>query len=165
MARVFLSLGSNLGDRSRNLEEAICLIGTIQRVRVVRASSFYEAEPWWGVTGQHGWYLNCAVEIETSIAPKRLLGLLQGIESQLGRVEKHSWFPRTMDIDILLYADRVVDSKDLQVPHLMMHERRFVLEPLAEIAPDLEHPVLYRKIRELLDEVEDSQTVLLYNRR
>src|SRR5207247_7057371 len=133
---------------------------------VVEASALYEPEAWESEPGQtlpeRFWDLNCAVVIETSLAPVDLLGRLQDIEVMLGRErpagtpEAGRFVRRTLDIDILFYGDRVVSVPDrLPVPHLLLHLRAFVLRPLAEVAPELEHPVLYKRVSELLDEVED----------
>jgi len=166
MARVFLSLGSNLGDRRRHLDEALRQLAACEAIRVVTCSHLYEREPWPGEPIERDrWYLSCAVEIETQLAPRRLLQLLQLIEAGAGR-ERHALPPGTpdqaLDIDILLYGDEVVSDYDLQIPHLLLHERRFVLAPLAEIAPEVEHPVLYRSIRDLLAETPDPGQVFLY---
>ena len=170
MARVYLSIGSNLGDRVALLRAAVARLRTAAQINFVTASALYETEPWESEPGQalheRHWYLNCAVVIETSLAPVDLLGRLQDIEAMLGRErpagtpEAERFVPRTLDIDILFYEDRVVSVPDrLQVPHLLLHERAFVLRPLAEVAPELEHPVLYKRVSELLDEVEDDHAV------
>lgn len=170
MARVYLSLGSNLGDRVDMLRAAVARLRALAGVAFMGASGLYETEPWESEPGrtpsEEQWYLNCAVAIETTLAPDELLSRLQEIETGLGRArppgtpEAARFAPRTLDIDILLYADRVISVPDrLHVPHLLLHERAFVLRPLAELAPELEHPTLYRTIRELLAEVEDEHVV------
>ena len=129
--RAFLGLGSNLGDRRRYLREAIePLTG------VVAISQAYETDPVGGPPGQDP-YLNCVVEIETTLTPRQLLGVCHRLESAAGRVRGERWGPRSLDVDILLVGDLHIDEPDLVVPHARMWERRFVLAPLAELAPDL----------------------------
>ena len=147
MKTAYLSLGSNLENREENLLRAIALLASPE-VRIVRQSSLYETEP--QELRNQPWFLNVAVEIETSLFPIQLLGRIHKIEKQLGRQRVVPKGPRTIDIDILLFGSFVIDTPQLQVPHPRMEERRFVLEPLAEIAPDLRHPVSRRTIRELL---------------
>jgi len=170
MARVYLSVGSNLGDRLQSLRVAIEQLRALQEVAFVAASPLYQTEPWEQVPGQppdpQHWYFNCVVVIETSLAPATLLEQLQSIEGALGRVrgpgthEDRRYEPRPLDIDILLYGDQVISaSEDLHVPHLLMHERAFVLRPLADLAPDLEHPILYQTIAQLLASLEDAHQV------
>ena len=171
MARVFLGLGSNVGDRLEQLRLAVELLSRCQGVRFVAASRLYETEPWDAppgrVVNRAQWFLNCVVEIETSLPPAALLAEMQAIEGRLGRVrsgapEAVRAEPRTMDIDILLYGDEVISApENLHIPHLFLHERAFVLRPLAELAPDVEHPVLYRTVLELLEELQDAHQVLL----
>jgi 2-amino-4-hydroxy-6-hydroxymethyldihydropteridine diphosphokinase len=147
MKTVYLSLGSNLGDREGYLRRAIARIGAAG-VRVLRVSSLYETEPL-EVRDQPR-FLNLVVEAETELFPKQLLARLLKIELDLGRRRGQPKGPRSIDIDILLYGRSVIESAELTVPHLRLAERRFVLEPLAELAPDLRHPVNYRTMRELL---------------
>ncbi|MDR5683119.1 MAG: 2-amino-4-hydroxy-6-hydroxymethyldihydropteridine diphosphokinase [Armatimonadota bacterium] len=150
--RVFLSLGSNLGDREANLRRAVALLSE-HGVAVVQRSAVYETAPV-GRTDQPP-FCNMVVEARTSLAPRALLERLQAIERTLGRVRAQRWGPRTIDIDILLYGDRAVAESDLQIPHPRMRDRAFVLVPLAAIAPDLELPDGTR-IAELLPRVGDQ---------
>lgn len=170
MTRVYLSLGSNLGDRLGVLRAAILRIREMADVRFIDASRLYEAEPWESEPGQpqarSQWYLNCAVAIETALTPEVLLDRLQGIETALGRTrpagtpEAGRFVPRTLDIDILLYGDRVISVSDrLHVPHLLLHERAFVLTPLADVAPDVVHPTIYQTIADLLRDLEDEHDI------
>ena len=151
----YLSLGSNLGDRAANLRAALARLSTLGSVRKV--SSFYETEPV-EVTDQP-WFLNCVVVLETDKPPRDLLQGTLAIEKQMGRQRTREKGPRTIDIDILLYGDRIVDEPGLNIPHPAMHERRFVLEPLAEIAPEIVHPRLKKTAREILDGLPAGQSV------
>jgi 2-amino-4-hydroxy-6-hydroxymethyldihydropteridine diphosphokinase len=170
VTRVYLSLGSNLGDRLAILRSAVRRLDALAAVRFVDASPLYEGEPWESepgkTAGEQRWYLNCVVAIETTLAPRALLAELQSIETYLGRVrppgtpEAQRFAPRTLDIDILFFGDQMLSAgDDLQIPHLLLAERGFVLRPLADLAPDLEHPALYRSIRDLLAELEDEHDV------
>jgi 2-amino-4-hydroxy-6-hydroxymethyldihydropteridine diphosphokinase len=154
---VYLSLGSNVGDRAANLSSAIAGLRALGEVGAV--SSFYETEPV-EFTAQP-WFLNCAVKLDTEKMPKQLLSGLLDIEQQMGRrrVREKKKGPRTIDIDILLFGNSIVETKGLTIPHPSMHERRFVLEPLAEIAGDVRHPVLKKTIRELRDALPMGQAV------
>lgn len=152
---VYLSLGSNVGERGANLKAAIDRLGRLGEV--VAVSSFYETEPV-EVTAQP-WFLNCAVKLDTEKMPRQLLNGVLDIERKMGRRRVQKKGPRIIDIDILLFGNSMVATKGLTIPHAAMHERRFVLEPLAEIAPQVRHPVFKRSVRELCDALPPGQTV------
>jgi len=152
---VYLSLGSNIDDRESHLRDAIGRLAT--EGRIVSVSSLYETEPV-EYTDQ-AWFLNCAVALETTETPEQLMATLLRIEQQMGRQRIRKKGPRTIDIDVLLFGDRVVDSPAVTIPHPAMSQRRFVLEPLAEIAPEARHPVLKKTIRELLAALPAGQAV------
>ena len=171
MSLVFVSIGSNLGDRLRLVQEAVRRLAAAVDIRVVETSRLYETEPWERAPGQipdrSDWFLNCVVAIETTLPPRALLERVQAIEAALGRIrepgqspEGERFVPRPLDIDILLYENQIISvADDLHIPHLLMHERAFVLRPLADLAPELEHPTLYRTMRELMAEFEDAHEV------
>ena len=154
-ANVYLGLGANLGDREKNLRMALDLIS--HRMRLGKTSSLYDTAPI-GDTKQPR-FLNMACQVNTMLPPPALLTLLQGFESMLGRLPHKSGAPRPIDIDILLYGDLHFTSLDLIIPHTRMHEREFVLAPLAEIAPDAVHPVLKKTVKELLAALPGRQDV------
>jgi 2-amino-4-hydroxy-6-hydroxymethyldihydropteridine diphosphokinase len=152
---VYLSIGSNIGDREAQLRKAA---GRLKEVgRITATSSFYETEPV-EFTAQ-AWFVNCAVALETDLSSQQLMVAILSIEEEMGRRRTQKKGPRSIDIDILLFGDEVVNSAELTIPHPAMHERRFVLEPLAEIASDVLHPILRKTIRELLDELPPGQVV------
>lgn len=151
----YLSLGSNVGDRQANLETAIEKLRRLGTVTAV--SSFYETEP--VEVHQQPWFLNCVVQLETEAMPRQLLARVLDIEKAMGRKRTQEKGPRNIDIDILLFARSVVEAKGLTIPHRAMHERRFVLEPLAEIAPEVRHPVLKKSAREMRDALPPGPTV------
>jgi 2-amino-4-hydroxy-6-hydroxymethyldihydropteridine diphosphokinase len=151
----YLSLGSNLGDRAANLKSAIDRLRDFGEV--VAVSSFYETEPVEVIA--QPWFLNCVVKLDTEKTPEQLLAGILAIEQEMGRERKQKKGPRTIDLDILLFGNSIVELPGLTVPHPAMHERRFVLEPLAEIAPEVRHPVLKKSILELRETLPTGQAV------
>jgi 2-amino-4-hydroxy-6-hydroxymethyldihydropteridine diphosphokinase len=151
----YLSLGSNVGDRSANLNAAIDRIASLGKV--IAVSSFYETEP--VEFAAQPWFLNCAVALDTEKMPRQLLAAILAIEKDMGRRRVQKKGPRTLDIDILLFGNSTIQAKGLTIPHPSMHERRFVLAPLAEIAAEARHPVFKRTIGELRDLLPAGQTV------
>ncbi|MCL4476074.1 MAG: 2-amino-4-hydroxy-6-hydroxymethyldihydropteridine diphosphokinase [Nitrospirae bacterium] len=149
MAVVHIGIGSNLGNRGENCLKALDLLSA-RGVIIRKRSSLHETEPW-GVLDQPK-FINMAAEGETALGPLKLLEVLKDIEAEAGRKESYRWGPRVIDLDILFYDDMVMDSPELKIPHPLMHEREFVLRPLAEIAPDKIHPVLKKTVKELLSE-------------
>jgi len=150
---VYLSLGSNIGDRAAHLRRALEQLATLGRL--VSISSFYETEPV-ELTDQ-SWFLNCSAALETLLAPSELMSRLLAIEQSMGRRRVQKKGPRIIDLDILLYGDDVVNTSEVTIPHPAMAHRRFVLAPLAEIAPEARHPVLRKTMRELLEELPSGQ--------
>lgn len=157
--RIYLCLGSNQGDRLQNLQRAIQELGGVG-VQVQRVSSFYKTEPVDFV--MQAWFLNCAVEAATELMPMQLLKAVKSVERALGRRPGVSKGPRPIDIDILLYENVIVRSAALAIPHERMHERRFVLVPLRELAPSVRHPVTRRTVTEMLHDLADSSQVVRY---
>ncbi len=148
MKTIYLALGSNIGDRAAILRDAITRLSSAG-VHVLRISPVYETEPV-GYTAQ-AWFLNLVVEAETALFPMQLLSHTSRIERDLGRIRTIPNGPRTIDIDILLYARSIIHTSRLEIPHPRMPERRFVLAPLADLAPDLRHPVTHQTVREMLE--------------
>lgn len=157
MTRTYLGFGSNLGDRRKRILTAMELLDRTEGVSVVSRSSLYETDPV-GVTDQPP-FLNAAAGVETTRSPRELLGLIREIEKTIGRTPTFRWGPREIDIDILLSDDCVINEEGLTVPHPRMHERAFVLIPLAEIAPEAVHPVLGKTVDELLSALGTSDGV------
>jgi 2-amino-4-hydroxy-6-hydroxymethyldihydropteridine diphosphokinase len=157
----YLSLGSNTGDRADNLRAAIARLG--QFGRVVAVSSLYETEPV-EFTNQP-WFLNCALALETDKLPGQLLHDVLAIEQDMGRRRTEAKGPRNIDIDILLFGDEIVEEKGLRIPHPGLPTRRFVLEPLVEIAPEVLHPVLKKTVQELRDALPPGQIVRKLERK
>ena len=156
MSRAHLLIGGNLGDRKENLLTAISLINA-QCGSLTRSSSIYETEAW-GKTDQPS-FLNQALEISTSLNARQLLRKILKIEKEMGRIRKEKLGPRIIDIDIMLFENEIHDLRFLKIPHPEMQNRRFVLVPLAEIDPTLQHPVFKKTIAELLEECPDNLEV------
>ncbi|HTP33475.1 MAG TPA: 2-amino-4-hydroxy-6-hydroxymethyldihydropteridine diphosphokinase [Candidatus Acidoferrales bacterium] len=156
MKRAYLSLGSNLGDREANLYAAL------DRLKPARVSPVYETEP--VDYKAQAWFLNLVAEVETHLFPRQMLAQAQRIERDLGRVRTLPKGPRTIDIDILLFGGAIVHTPELEIPHPRMAERRFVLQPLADLAPDLRHPVTHRSVREMLAGLADTVVVRPWKR-
>ena len=156
---IYLSLGSNLGDRAANLERAIDSLSEIG-VRVLRRSSIYETEPVDFLA--QPWFLNCVVEAETSLEPRRLLEGLQAIERKLGSEKLILRGPRIIDLDILFYDAKVIHESGIEIPHPRLAERRFVLVPLVELAPEFRHPALHKTAAELLGATPDRSEVTIW---
>lgn len=155
MARVFIGLGSNVGDRQAHLEQARAALAALPGTRLVAFSPVYETDPVGPV--EQGPFLNAVAELATSLEPAVLRSALVAIETRAGRepVElRQRWGPRTLDLDLLLYDDQVIDTPELSVPHPRLHERVFVLRPLCDLAPEVVHPTLGVTMRELLERME-----------
>ena len=154
---VWLGLGANLGNRQETLRKSLTQIHSLQSTEVVTLSSLYETEP----VGERDqpMFLNCVAEIKTGLSPQQLLQELKRIELLLGRQNRKRWREREIDIDILIYGDNYIDEPDLQIPHPELHNRGFVLVPLAELVPNLPHPLLDRTISELLQGLDSTDDV------
>ena len=150
MSIVYIGIGSNLGDREKNCTRAIELLEK-KGITVKKKSSLYKTEPW-GIKDQPE-FLNMAIEIETYLKPRELLGFLKQIEAEIGREKSYKWGPRLIDLDILLFDDIILDEDNLKIPHPLMHKRDFVLRPLQEIAPDIIHPSFKMNIGKLLQKL------------
>lgn len=154
MARVYLGLGSNIGNRVAHLDEAIARINAHNNITVTRQSNIIETEPYGNVDQDK--FMNMCVEIDTDLSPVALLETVLEIEQQMGRERIIDWGPRNIDIDILIYEDLEINLDDLQIPHAEMHKRMFVLEPLAEIAANVVHPTFDMSIKTLKQQLQDE---------
>jgi 2-amino-4-hydroxy-6-hydroxymethyldihydropteridine diphosphokinase len=161
--RAYIGIGSNLGDRKANAAEAVDRLSKLPATRIVRASSLYESEP---LGDAKTWFVNSVIEVETDFPPDELLKRLKAIEKAMGRkpVKGKRWGSRVIDLDILLCDQEVVEKRTLRVPHPEMHKRRFVLLPLAELAPHVVHPGLGQSVSALLASVKDDKRVTLLPR-
>ena len=159
---VYIGFGSNVGDRVDFCDRAVTLLSLLPHSLVTGVSLLYETEPVKDkVDPGEAWFLNGVVQLETDLTPLSLLDILQEIEGSLGRDEEHRSGPRTIDLDILFYGDRVINEPRLTVPHPRVHQRRFVLMPLSELAPLLAHPIRHRSVNQMLAEVSDPSEVHL----
>ncbi len=150
----YIGIGSNVGQPLENCLSAIRLLGEMQGCRIDGRSGFYRTEPV-GVEGQE-WYVNAAVAITTERSPQHLLEGLLALEKKMGRVRKEKWGPRIIDLDLLIHGKRIIEEEGLIVPHPRMHERRFVLVPMADLAPTLVHPVYGKRMIDLLGACHDN---------
>ncbi len=162
MEQVFLSTGSNMGDRLRFLKKAVRLVRARFDLEVLQISSVYETAAW-GKEDQAAFY-NQVIGFQTSSSAKEILRTILSIEEEIGRERKEHWGPRTIDIDLLFCGQEIKDTRDLSIPHPRLHERRFVLEPLCELAPEFIHPVLGKTIATLREECPDDLKVLVLDR-
>lgn len=157
-ANVVLILGGNLGDREELINQAVKSIS--EKNRLVASSAIYETQAWGNVA--KGNFLNQVIQVETSVSPQKLLEKIQTIEEKLGRKRTETWGDRTMDIDILYFGNEVINTPELTIPHRFIQDRRFVLAPLAEILPDMIHPILGKSNRTLLEECKDPCEVKIF---
>ena len=165
MAIVYLSLGSNQGDRIGYIQQATALLNLTDNISIIRTSAFYETEPWNMTTST--WFVNAVIEIKTSLSPEALLDECHRIERQLGRTPKETagYADRTIDIDILFYGKEIINEEHLIIPHKYLHLRAFTLVPLLELIPDFEHPVLHKTVSELHNDLENPEMVFFYGTR
>lgn len=154
-AEVFIGLGSNIGDRQKNIKRALKVLS--KKAKIVKRSSLYKTEPI-GLTKQN-WFFNCAVKVRTNLLPQELMAFLLEIEQKLGRKRRRKFGPRTIDLDILFYGNKVVKEKNLKIPHPKLYQRRFVLKPLAEIEPELKDPKTGKTIWQLLGNLPSRKVV------
>ena len=162
MAIAYLSLGSNIGDRLSNIQQAVNLLSLDEKITILKTSSFYETEPW-GIKNQN-WFVNAVIRIETNLKPIELLRVINHVEERLGRCREREtrWGERTLDIDILFYDDLIFENEILIIPHKELQNRAFVLVPMLEIAENFVHPKFNKTILELYDDLENPESIFLY---
>lgn len=166
MAIVYLSLGSNIGDRVGFIQQATSLLSANESINIVSTSSFYESEPW--QMDSENWFVNAVIQISTNLLPDNILRECQKIETFLGRkrIEGETQYTdRTIDIDIIAYDDKIYNTAALTIPHRYFHKRAFVLVPMLEIAEDFVHPILGKTVEELFEDIEAPEMVCLYGTR
>ncbi len=157
MAKAYIAFGSNIGDRIKTIQNAFELINNNPDISIKKMSSYYEAEP--VEYPNQAWFINGVIEIETKLTPEELLSFCLEIESEIERIRTIKWGPRTIDLDIIYYDQELISTSDLQIPHLRMHARAFVLLPLAEIAEDFRHPILNRTAQEMYEMMMNTSLV------
>ena len=166
MTIVYLSLGSNKGDRVNYIHQAASLIANSENIKLVRASTLYESEPW-GEKNQP-WFVNAGLEVKTTLSPSEFLTKMQNIETKLGRVRDKNtkkWSEREIDIDIIFWGNEIINEPDLKIPHPYAHRRAFVLVPFLELIPDFIHPVIKKSLIDIHSELEEPEDVWLYGTR
>ncbi len=157
MERAFIGLGSNLGDRKKNIENSVDLLVGTKKANLLKRASYYETEP---IGPNQPWFINTAIKVETSLSPEGLLDRCKEVEGRIGRFDTTHWGPRLVDLDLLLFEDRVLSSERLEIPHPQMEKREFVLRPLIELEPELIHPELNIPLKELLTKTEEDKKVI-----
>lgn len=160
MPKSYLGLGSNIGDRISFIEKAYREINNIQDTKIINKSSLYETEPWGEIKQDD--FLNSVTEIDTNLDSASLLKELKNIEKKIGRNKTNKWAEREIDIDLLFYGNEIIENEFMNVPHLQIENRKFVLLPMSEIAPDFIHPVLKKSIAVLLNETPDKLSVIKF---
>ena len=160
MAKAYIGIGSNLGDKQKNISRAVKLLN--KKCKILNKSSLYETEPI-GFKNQY-WFLNCAVGVQTELSPQKLLSFLKSIENSMGRINFMKNGPRIIDLDIIFYGNKIINTSNLIIPHPRLHERLFVLRPLKEIYPELVHPIYKKSVKELMEYVKNKEVVKLHQR-
>ncbi len=156
----YIGIGSNLGDQLKNLGEAVRLMEDHPLIKVNCISHFYQTEPITLKGERQNWYTNCVLKARTDLNAVRLFQVMMEIEGLLGRKRSYPWAPRTIDLDLLFFDDEIIRTKSLVIPHPRLHERRFVLQPMAEIAPNLIHPIKGVSMKALLKRLDDNKKVI-----